>query len=55
MVNPEVVIDLLVPTFLSANVPVAPTVPNVTVSPEITPLTAALPVFKLAVVFPLYV
>ena len=51
--KPDVVTDLLLPAFLFTNVPVAPTEIRVTLSPVITPLRVALPVFNVAAVVPL--
>src|SRR5207248_6810501 len=50
----DTVTVLPVPTFLSANAPVALPVLTVTVSPLTTPESAALVVFRVAVVFPSY-
>ena len=44
---------LLVPTFLSANVPIALTVLSVTTSGDTTPTRVAPPVFRVAAVLPL--
>ena len=50
MVKPVVVTVIPLATSLLANVPVAPLVPSVTVSPLNTPTRDALPVFRVAVV-----
>ena len=49
IVNPDTVTVLPLATLVSANAPVAPAVLSVTVSPEITPLSAALPVLDSAI------
>ena len=49
MASPAIVTTLLVPTFLLANVAVAPAVESVTLSPLITPESAAEPLLRSAV------
>ena len=49
MVRPTTVIVLLVPTFLLANVAVAPAVESVTLSPLMTPASEAEPLLRSAV------
>ena len=52
IVRADTVTALAVPTFLSANAPVAPVVLNVTSSPLTVPVRLALPTLRLAVVVP---
>ena len=49
MVRPATLMVLLVPTFLLANVAVAPAVESVTLSPLMTPESAAEPLLRSAV------
>ncbi len=55
MVNPAVLTVLPVPTFLSEKDPVALPEFKITLSVPITPERAADPVFRVAIILPLYI